>query len=95
MEKVQFSEEELNNMVEALDAWENKDTAGEMMNTIFSSLFDDKLSPEGREKMRQREEEEKRKREEARRMRKEQGIIMKAKLIQLKNKLAVCDLITT
>lgn len=93
MEKVNFTEQELNNLIEALDSWESKDSLGEFATGIFGAIFSDKLSEEEKSKREAKEEVEKRKRAAEKAIRKEQSIIMKAKLIQIKNKSGVNELI--
>lgn len=78
-----LTRQEIDVLIEALDSWECKDFAGEMVAMIFGSAI-----PKGSEARKEYEgvargEMEKRKAEA--KIRKERSILLKAKLIQLRD----------
>lgn len=79
-----LTEEEINILIEAMDSWISKDSTGEFMSEILGALLTDKMTDEGKEKLKQDRHIEKIKRDQSRREREEKAILMKAKLIQIR-----------
>lgn len=87
MEAPTLTTSELTILIEALKSWENKDFAGDLMGDMFSTLLiDPKKHPEEAAKMKIEREEKQRKRDQEKADREEQSIIIKAKLIQLRQR---------
>lgn len=74
---------EINILVEALEAWENKDLGSELMMGLFTAMIcrDD---PDAKSKMEIEESERREKMEREKTERKETSLMLKAKLIEMK-----------
>lgn len=79
--------DDLTVLIEALDAWTSRDFGTEIMGIILDTMFLDKLTEKGEKK----KEEEKKRKEIANKGKKERekeiAILLKAKLINLKQKM--------
>ncbi len=78
-----LTNKEVDVLIDALTAWESKDLAGDLMSSLFTSILT-KDDPESKAKMEAKEEERRLKSERETRERKEQSMLLKAKLIQIK-----------
>lgn len=79
-----LTREDIDVLIEATEAWESKDAAGELMGDLLQGMLsrgDEKTLAE----MKQRKMEETRKREQEKKLRKERSIILRAKLISLRD----------
>jgi hypothetical protein len=89
MNKVEFTEAEIDIIIKGLESWESN-----FGNAVMGGMMEMLLPKETRESEEflatKAEREAKEKRESS--LRKEQAIMLKAKLIQLKQKVAVSDL---
>lgn len=80
----EFTKQDLDVLFEAVEKWEQEDMAGEMMGMILEGMVGDR-SPEAQAKMKAEREERERKRKIAQRQRKERGVLLRAKLVMLKD----------
>lgn len=83
----ELTEDDLNTLVEALEAWEHKDAAGEIMADIFAMAMmgrGDPASPRMLEALAEQERAQL-KRERMKANRKERSVILRAKLLQIRN----------
>jgi hypothetical protein len=85
MELGEFTEQEIEILIEAIDEWVNKDFGGNIISELLSMAFSDGASPETKEKMKRQKEEEHQKSMQEKQLRKEQAIILKAKLLKTKD----------
>ncbi len=88
--KVEFSEFEVDILLKGIDSWES-DTSSMMMGGLLSCLLP-KVIKESEEYQRS-EAENQQKAASAQKIRSEQAIMLKAKLLQLKQKVAVSELL--
>jgi len=84
-----LSEQEWGIVMEALDAWIDKDAAGEMMCDVLMMAVSER-GPEAQDKMRQEQESRRIESKKKKQLRKEQIIMLKAKVLSLQQS-AVCD----
>lgn len=89
MGNFELTVQDLEVLVEAMTAWEEKDFAGEMLGDLFGAIMSDKLTEEGKKKLEEEKKEKNILREKQKKVRKEQSIMIKAKLLSLKTKLEV------
>jgi len=83
-----LTSEDLDILIEGLDAWISKGFAGEMMGDILGSiLIKEGDNPEGYAKMKHEREMKVQKRKQEERVRTRQATILKAKLYELQGKL--------
>jgi len=79
----ELDDDDLATLQEALEAWEVKDQAADLMSMVMEvALTDLATSPQ----FARLQSEEKRKRERARAVRKERSVILRAKLLALRNR---------
>lgn len=79
-----LTKSDLNVLIEAMDSWESKHLPGMMMETILGGLLP-KDDPIAVAKYKAEAEARRRKDEDERRVRQERSILLKAKLIQLRD----------
>lgn len=79
-----ISGDDLDTLIEALEAWEHKDTAGEMLGDVMEAMIT-RGDPETKAKLKADGDERKRTRERERASRKERSIILRAKLLAIRN----------
>lgn len=82
--EVDFTKQDLDVLSEAVEKWEQDDTSGEIMGIMLEGLMGDK-SPEAQQKMKAEREERAKKRKVAQKIRKERGVLLRAKLLKLKD----------
>jgi hypothetical protein len=80
-------------LVEALEAWESKDFAGEMMVDIVESIMKPD-NPAAVAKLRDERQRDKHARERAKALRKERSVLLRAKLLTLRDRRRVEDTIS-
>jgi ABC-type uncharacterized transport system involved in gliding motility auxiliary subunit len=85
MEKL--TEQEINDLIDALTAWEDKDFGSFVMSSLLEVMLSDKGSEESREKMKKERLIQQQKEESLKRLRKEQSILIKVKLIKMRSEL--------
>lgn len=78
-----LTEQDLDILIEAVEAWENKDLAGDMMFDLITSSLTDRKDPAAKAQLEEERNERIRTKEQQRRRRKEQSILLRAKLIQM------------
>lgn len=84
----QLSENDIAVLIEALEAWENKDGAGEILGDMMDAMFA-KQDPVAIEAMKREREQARVKRERERSARKEQSVLLRAKLLTIRNERGV------
>jgi len=85
-----LTDDDLTTLVEALEAWESKDTAGEMFGDMIAMMFT-KDDPVQKAKFESELSADRVKRDRAKAIRKERSIILRAKLLFLRNSRRVDD----
>lgn len=83
MEKT-FSTKEIDTLIEALDAWEQKDFAGRMFGKFVSAMVAKDISPEQQQELEREEQRAEEKADREARQRREVATLLKAKLIMMK-----------
>lgn len=86
---MELNENDIDVLLESLVAWESKDFGTDLMMTLVESMFTDKKDPEQKAKMESDRLERQKKSENESKLRKETSTLLKAKLIQFKQTLAV------
>jgi hypothetical protein len=81
----ELTDEDLAVLMEAVEAWESKDFAGEMMGDLVGAMMT-RNDPEGKAKYDEQRGKEKAERERVRTARKEAGVMLRAKLLTLRNR---------
>ena len=85
---------DLDVLIEAVEAWESKDSLGEFMGDMVEAMVGPREGPEREEWLRKRahdKQERQQKTTEAKRVRKERSILLRAKLIALRDRAEVDD----
>ena len=88
---------ELDVLVDALETWEHKESMGMLMDSIFSSMLTKDAPPEMVAEIKRKDEEDRQKYEREKRERKEISLMLRAKLVGIKQELllqSAVDLIT-
>lgn len=80
-----FTKQDLDVLFKAVEKWEQDDPSGELIGMMVEGMLGDR-SPEAKAKIQAEREERERKRKIAMRQRKERGVILRAKLVLLKDK---------
>lgn len=80
---MELTRQDLDVLIEAVEAWESKDLAGDMMESMLTSMMC--KSEQDVEKHKSEFEKRQEKRESARRVRKERSVVLRAKLIGLRD----------
>lgn len=80
-----FTRDEFDVLIEAMDAWERGDSGGEIMANLLYSMARRGADAEGRAEIDRLRAKEKIERAAAQRIRKDRAILLKAKLITLRN----------
>lgn len=82
--------EEINILMEALESWENKEVAGFIMRHVLSSMMIPKDAPEEQISKFENEIKSRERREEMeKKERKDTSLLLRAKLIQIRNSIVV------
>lgn len=79
-----FTTNEIDNLIEALDAWEKTDVGTHLMKSFFKSIISEKMDENGKLKMEQEEAKEREELEKLQIEKKETSLLLKAKLVQFK-----------
>lgn len=85
-----LTRKEIDTLIDALEAWEAKDMGEEIMMTVLGAMFC-KDDPEAKAKMETEQNERREKVEMEGRERKETSLMLRAKLIQLKQNMLIDD----
>lgn len=81
----ELADDDLDTLMDALEAWESKDLSGEIMGSMFDSLFTSKAGPMPANIVADRAREQ-RERESAKRLRKERSVLLRAKLLMIRDR---------
>jgi hypothetical protein len=81
----ELGDDDLAVLVEALEAWERKDQAGEMMGDLMEEMVRGR-EPHSRAHVEARIAAEKRERERATQLRKERSLLLRAKLLTIRDR---------
>ena len=79
----ELSIEDLNVLIDAVDAWVEKDSSGELIGGLITAMLTDK-NPEAQEKMKREREADQAKKKQEKQLAKETAVLLKGKLIQMK-----------
>lgn len=80
---------EIDNLIDALEAWEDKNSTGELLGDLMGAMLFNDAPPEVKEKFKRERDIERQKREYDKRERKETSLLLKAKLVQIKQSLTI------
>jgi hypothetical protein len=86
---MEIENDDIDVLLEALTAWESKDFGTDIMFSLMGSIFVDKKDPEAKAKHDESERQRKATAEQESKMRKETSVLLKAKLIKLKQSIAI------
>lgn len=92
MEFEKFTEQEIQILIEAVDAWVDKDFGHTIMTDMITMVISDGASAEMKEKMKRDKVEDRIKEKQAKTLRKEQAIILKAKLLKARDSIAASQI---
>ena len=81
----ELTRQDLDVLIESMEAWENKDDFGGIIAGMFDEMLSEKSSPEKQLEMKLRREKENRDRQDKKLVRKERSIMLRAKLIALRD----------
>jgi hypothetical protein len=87
-----FTDEDFEIMEEAIDAWIDKDAAGEILGSVMAAMLAPKDDPNGRMKMESDMETRSVKAKEAKALRKRKATLLKAKLYEMAAKAGAEDI---
>lgn len=88
MTRQHFSADDIDTLVEALEAWENKSDVGEFMGDLLGAMLC-KDDPVAKAKMETERRDRMQKADREKRRRKERSVVLRAKLIDFRNAAAV------
>lgn len=88
----EFTEQEVEILIDAVDAWVDKDFGHSIMTDMLTMAFSDGASPKVKEKMNRTKEEEHKKAKQEKTLRKEQAIMLKAKLLKTRDTIVAGNL---
>ena len=89
----EFSNEDVDMLIDAVDAWVDKDAAGNILIEMMEAVFVPKDAPmEMKEEIRTKREGEKLKAKSEKKLRKERAIMMKAKLLKLRDSIVASSI---
>lgn len=88
----EITEQEVNVLIEAVDAWVDKDFGHSIMTDMITMMLSDGASPEAKEKIKRTKEDERNKAKQEKTLRKEQAIMLKAKLLKIRDKIVASKL---
>jgi len=86
----ELTDDDLNALFEALEAWESKDFGGEIMGELLAATMF-RGDPATRADFDRSQREDKQKRERAKALRKERSVLLRAKLLTLRDRRRVED----
>jgi hypothetical protein len=81
----EFTPQEIDILIEALDQWVAKDFSSKMMRGLTTALFSGNIPPDKRAEMERKEREKEEEEKKEKKFRVEQSIVMKAKLLKAKD----------
>jgi hypothetical protein len=81
----ELADDDLETLIEALEAWEVKDLSGELMTSLMDSMLTDRRGPMPPEARMERER-DKQKSQVEKRMRKERSVLLRAKLLTIRDR---------
>ena len=90
---MELDQSDINTLMEAVTAWETKDVTDEMMCDMIGTMLTEK-GPE-RDEFKQRQIEHKEKMKEKRRIVSERAVVLKAKLLRMRDSLSAAKLLET
>jgi hypothetical protein len=88
---MELTKQDLDVLIEAVESWESKDAAGEMAAEIMTAMIS--RSKEDYDLMQSKRSVEKASRERERRTRKDRSIVLRAKLIQIRDSIEASDFV--
>ncbi len=88
---MELTKDEYNILIEATDCWVSKDFGEGLVGSLMTGMMSKDASPEIVQKMKEKDKEERLERESKKQVRKERAIILKAKLLKLRDKIEAKD----
>lgn len=92
MSKEIFTTQELDILFEAIEKWEHGNPMDGLGDAMMMGMMGDRIPPDEKAKLEKERAERERKRNDAARIRKERGVLLRAKIVQLKQDRAVNQL---
>jgi len=89
---IQFTKQDLDVLFDAVETWEKEDKGPGIMGHILTGMLGDK-SPEAAAKMQAEMDIKQKKADDERRQRKERGVMLRAKLIALRDQVYASDFV--
>lgn len=83
MEKL--TKQDLDILIESIDEWVNKDFGSAIMSGLLTTILTKDAPPEVKAEMKMKDDEERQNQKAARKLREEQAIILKAKLLKIRD----------
>lgn len=80
-----LTDDDLDVLVEALEAWENKDFGGEVLGDVVTMMLGDRTTPQGKAQVEAERRANRARGAQEKRARKERSILLRAKLITIRN----------
>lgn len=87
-----LSNQEIDILISSVDHWVNKDQMDGLFGGLLTAMFSDKMSEADKAKQKAKELEEEKKRADAKQLRQETAIMLKAKLLTMKQDNAIRQL---
>lgn len=82
---MEITKDEYDILIESVDCWVSKDFGDALFSGLITSIAFRDAPPDVKAEMKKKEDEDNHKRKEAKQLRKEQGILLKAKLLRLRD----------
>jgi len=82
----EFTRQDLDVLFEAVEAWEREDKGPGLMGALLTGMVGESASDEGKSQMERSMEQKQKEADHERKMRKERGVLLRAKLITLRDK---------
>ncbi len=95
MELKDVGYQEINTIIEAIEVWEREDLGEGIVGGLMGALFSDKLDQKSKDEMARKREESEAEGKRKQRIRREQGTMIKAKLIMIRDSIEVTNFIKT
>ena len=89
-----LTRDDVNVLIEALEAWEYKDIGGEVLGSMLVAMLGSGADPIAKEKMRQQQDEDRERYKQERQARKERAIGIKARLLEMRDRIDADALIS-
>jgi hypothetical protein len=93
--ELELTRDDLNVLLEAVESWERKDDAGDLMSMIVDGTIGKMASPEAVAEMAAIRAAEKEEKAAAKRNRKERSVLLRAKLLQIRDAQTAAEMVAS